>query len=89
MHLRETLSGPSLSPRIHWRNPPPEHTLTARSLKVVTAAHTDFWQRTHYGFQVDNGHHLCLSLTGGFTLSTKVISTPKHQYDQAGLLVWL
>jgi regulation of enolase protein 1 (concanavalin A-like superfamily) len=89
MHFRETFSSPSLSPPLQWRNPPPEHTLTAQGLKVVTAAHTDFWQRTHYGFQVDNGHHLCLPLSGDFTLSTKVISTPKNRYDQAGLLVWL
>jgi uncharacterized protein len=88
MHLRETFSGPSLSPPLQWRNSPPGYALTAQGLKVITAAHTDYWQRTHYGFQVDNGHHLCLSLTGDFTLSTKVISTPKHQYDQAGLLVW-
>ena len=73
---------------MQWRNPPPDYALTAQGLKVVTAAQTDFWQRTHYGFQVDNGHHLYLPLTGDFTLSTKVTSTPKHQYDQAGLLVW-
>ena len=89
MRFRETFSGPGLSPRIHWRNPPPDYALTPHGLKVMTAAETDYWQRTHYGFQVDNGHHLCLPLTGGFTLSTKVISAPKHRYDQAGLLVWL
>lgn len=89
MHFRETFSGPSLTPEIRWRNPPPNYDLTASGLKVATAAHTDFWQRTHYGFQADNGHHLCLPLAGDFTASTKVVSTPKHQYDQAGLLVWL
>lgn len=73
---------------MQWRNPPPHYALGPHGLEVTTAAQTDFWQRTHYGFQVDNGHHLCLPLTGDFTLSTKITSTPKHQYDQAGLLVW-
>ncbi|MCW5966425.1 MAG: DUF1349 domain-containing protein [Bryobacterales bacterium] len=28
------------------------------ALEISTTAHTDFWQRTHYGFQADNGHFL-------------------------------
>lgn len=88
MYFRETFSGPILNPQLHWRNPPPDYALTANGLTLATAAETDYWQRTHYGFQVDNGHHLATPLTGDFILSTKVVAAPKHQYDQAGLLVW-
>jgi regulation of enolase protein 1 (concanavalin A-like superfamily) len=48
---------------------------------------TDFWQRTHYGFEADNGHFLYLPVTGDFVLTTQVRSQPVHQYDQAGLMV--
>ena len=34
-------------------------------------------------------HVFQTAMAGNFTLSTTVISTPKHRYDQAGLLVWL
>ena len=56
---------------------------------VRTAAQTDFWQGTHYGFRVDNGHLLAAELGGDFRLETLVHGTPVHQYDQAGLMVRL
>src|SRR5689334_9757265 len=88
MHLRETFSGPSINRELHWRNPPPDYALTENGLTLATAAETDYWQRTHYGFRADNGHHLAAPLAGDFTLSAKVGWAPRHQYDQAGLLVW-
>jgi len=50
-------------------------------------AKTDYWQGTHYGFRVDNGHFLYLEVEGNFILSTKVSFFPANQYDQAGLMV--
>jgi regulation of enolase protein 1 (concanavalin A-like superfamily) len=58
-------------------------------LRLNPGAATDFWQRTHYGFEVDNGHFLFLEAAGDFVLTTKVTSNPLHQYDQAGLMVRL
>ncbi len=88
MQLRETFAGPTLDPALRWRNPPPDFALTSHGLAIETAAQTDFWQRTHYGFRVDNGHHLALSIAGDLTVTTKVVSEFRHQYDQAGLLLW-
>lgn len=48
---------------------------------------TDFWQKTHYEFQTDNGHFLYYELNGDFRLITKVKSKPANRYDQAGLMV--
>lgn len=48
---------------------------------------TDFWQKTHYGFQADNGHFLYAEAAGNFRLTTKVHSFPVHRYDQAGVMV--
>lgn len=59
----------------------------SRCLRIRPEAGTDFWQRTHYGFEADNGHFLYLEARGDFDLVTKVTSRPAHQYDQAGLMV--
>ncbi len=56
---------------------------------IETAAGTDFWQRTHYGFRADNGHFLYTRTQGNFVLTTRVGGAPVHQYDQAGLMVRL
>ena len=48
---------------------------------------TDFWQRTHYGFQRDNGHVLGHEVAGDFSCQVAVRTSPSHQYDQAGLML--
>jgi regulation of enolase protein 1 (concanavalin A-like superfamily) len=72
--------------RAGWLHPPPEWRID-RGLHVVTGARTDFWQRTHYGFQRDDGHVYALRVAGDFTLETRVRWTPRTQYDQCGLMV--
>jgi hypothetical protein len=37
----------------------------------------------------DNGHFLYAEVAGDFVMTTKVSFKPKHQYDQAGLMVRL
>jgi uncharacterized protein len=56
-------------------------------LRVAPEAATDFWQKTHYGFEADNGHFLHLEMAGDLVLSTRVRFQPVHQYDQAGLMI--
>lgn len=87
--LRDTFRSECISPRLEWFNPPPGWHVgrDGQGLCLETAAQTDFWQRTHYGFQADNGHFLGLKAWGDFCLSTRVTSHPVHQYDQAGLMV--
>lgn len=87
--LDETFAAPSPDPRLRWANPPPGWTAGPAGLVVRTAAGTDFWQGTHYGFRVDNGHLLAAGVGGDFVLETAVRAAPVHQYDQAGLMVRL
>jgi uncharacterized protein len=61
--------------------------MSASALIVRPAARTDFWQRTHYGFQADSGHFLYLDTSTDFECTTEVEFDPVHQYDQAGLMV--
>ena len=87
--LHERFTGPTLHPDLRWHCEPRRWTLTDGGLRVEPEAGTDFWQRTHYGFEADNGHALLAAVTGDFVLSTHVRFRPLHQYDQAGLMVRL
>lgn len=87
--LDERFDRATFAPQLRWRYEPAQWALDPASgvLRVHPDANTDFWQRTHYGFEADSGHFLHLQATGDFTLTTKVTSHPRHQYDQAGLMV--
>ena len=85
--LDERFSGTHFDPRLGWFNAPPSFSLGPSGLSVETAAATDFWQRTHYGFRADTGHALLLPVSGDFRIETEVEFFPLHQYDQAGLFV--
>jgi uncharacterized protein len=89
--LCETFTGASLDPRLRWFCEPAQWSLNPSmpALIVETGADTDFWQRTHYGFQADNGHFLYADVSGDFVLSTRVRAHPSNQYDQAGLMIRL
>ena len=78
-----------LDPRLTWHCAPPRWQLGSEGLRFATMAGTDFWQGTHYGFRVDNGHALLAEIGGDFVLETRVRTQPVHQYDQAGLMVRL
>jgi len=78
-----------LNVQLKWFCAPENWSLEDDNFVLRPAAKTDFWQRTHYGFQNDNGHFLYAELEGDFTLTTRVQITPEHQYDQAGLMVRL
>jgi regulation of enolase protein 1 (concanavalin A-like superfamily) len=87
--LHETFAGPTLHPALRWLNPPPAWTLDPATSRLVvhTAAETDFWQRTHYGFRSDSGHFLYAEVHGDAAITAKIHSFPAHQYDQAGLML--
>jgi uncharacterized protein len=85
--LSETFRGPGLDSRLSWRCPPSAWSVANARLTVIADAKTDFWQKTHYGFEADNGHFLFLRQDGNFNLSVRVRLFPVHQYDQAGLMV--
>lgn len=87
--IHETFKGENLHPALEWLNPPSSWRMDAvRSRLVVEpGGETDFWQRTHYGFRADNGHFLYAEIEGDGEISARVLATPAHQYDQAGLMV--
>jgi regulation of enolase protein 1 (concanavalin A-like superfamily) len=89
MLIDERFTGPLPSSQLSWTDEPESWELTPDGLVVAPAAKTDFWQRTHYGFQVDQGPRLLTPVSGDFIMETEVAFEPVHQYDQAGLMVRL
>jgi regulation of enolase protein 1 (concanavalin A-like superfamily) len=88
-HIDETFTGTEFHSQLRWHFPPAKWSLDAsrHCLRIEPDTGTDFWQRTHYGFEVDNGHCLFAPVAGDFVATTKVRFQPVHQYDQAGLMV--
>jgi regulation of enolase protein 1 (concanavalin A-like superfamily) len=56
-------------------------------LLVRSAAASDFWQRTYYGFRRDNGHFLHRPWTGELTAEAIFSGAYETLYDQAGLML--
>ena len=86
MQRTEQFLEPSLPQGFHWLNEPSQYHL-GDGLEIYTGEKTDFWQRTHYGFQRDDGHCLLIQQGGDFSLTTHVEFHPRVMYDQCGLIV--
>lgn len=78
-----------LDSNVSWFCPPAQFQIDTETNRLVikTDAKTDFWQRTHYGFEADNGHFLYREVKGDFEIMTKVHTYPVNRYDQAGLMI--
>jgi len=87
MQIKERFIDKSLDPNFKWFCEPETWSIDNEQLTISTDAETDFWQKTHYGFQVDNGHFLYAELSQDFVLETEVRSNFVNQYDQAGLMI--
>lgn len=69
-----------------WLYPPESYEFIENGVKIVTKDHTDFWQRTHYGFRNDNGHVCYKKIKGDFVLSAHTTFESDTIYDQCGLI---
>lgn len=72
-----------------WSNEPVSSEIIADTLVVEAAEGSDYWQKTMYGFQHDNGHALLApwedteAVEVSFTLDGFT-----ELYDQAGIFLW-
>jgi regulation of enolase protein 1 (concanavalin A-like superfamily) len=80
-------SSPVPNVQLSWHCEPARWSTPGEVLRIEPEAQTDFWQRTHYGFQADNGHFLFAHVTGDVVVTTHVRFEARHQYDQAGLML--
>lgn len=77
--LRDTLES------FAWLHPPARWTIDS-ALELTSLPDTDYWQRTHYGFQRDTGHFLHTTIDGDFGVTAALSFDPTAQYDQCGLM---
>jgi regulation of enolase protein 1 (concanavalin A-like superfamily) len=72
-----------------WFNEPKKWSSNASGIIVHTDGNTDFWRKTHYGFERDNGHFYYRSLPGdqSFTATVNVRGKYNTLYDQGGLML--
>lgn len=68
-------------------NEPPHWSVKDGDLLVHTQSETDFWLKTHYGFEVMNGHVFYESVETDFSVEVSLSMQPVSTYDQAGLFV--
>ena len=89
--IDERFSSVTLASELQWHCEPAKWSIRPgdRILRISPDANTDFWQRTHYGFEADSGHFLYVRTSGDFVVTAKVTTHPRNQYDQAGLMVRL
>lgn len=71
---------------MQWLNEPPHWSVSQNQITVQTAAKTDFWRLTHYGFIRDNGHFYFDDVDSDFVAEVKLCGRYKDLYDQAGLM---
>jgi regulation of enolase protein 1 (concanavalin A-like superfamily) len=72
---------------MRWLNEPASWRARGGVIEVVSAARTDFWRETHYGFVRDTGHFYADAVDGDFVATVKVSGAFQALYDQAGLMV--
>ncbi|WP_152393410.1 DUF1349 domain-containing protein [Paenibacillus guangzhouensis] len=68
-------------------NEPANMQVVEDSLVVRSHPSTDFWLKTHYGFEVMNGHVLHASIAADFNAEVSLHMRPAATYDQAGLFI--
>ena len=75
---------------LEWTRLPKDYTIGADRIEIVTAPHTDLWQRTYYHFRNDNAPVLQMTTEEqyfSFTVKTEFAS--KHRFDQCGVVMYL
>ena len=76
--------------QLQWTRKPADYTITEGKIEIVTAPHTDLWQRTYYHFRNDNAPVLQLEMEETFfSFTVKTQFQSKHRFDQCGIVMYL
>lgn len=74
-----------------WTRQPQSYSIKDNRIEIVTAPHTDLWQRTYYHFRNDNAPVLQMETEEqffSFTVKTN-FSESHHRFDQCGIVMYL
>ena len=74
-----------------WTREPAAFTVSADKVEVVTAPHTDLWQRTYYHFRNDNAPVFQMETEEKFFSFVVKASFAEshHRFDQCGIVMYL
>ncbi|MFJ5356096.1 DUF1349 domain-containing protein [Pectobacterium sp. CHL-2024] len=70
-----------------WINRPEYSEISEDRIVIVSDAHTDFWENTHYGFSHYTGHAYGKETESDFTFQVRIKADFKTLYDQAGIFI--
>ena len=76
--------------KLEWTRMPADHMISADKIEIVTAPHTDLWQRTYYHFRNDNAPVLQMQTDEKFfSFTVKTAFESSHRFDQCGIVMYL
>lgn len=70
-----------------WLHQPRTFDVSDRAVSITTEPHTDFWQRTYYGFRNDKAPALLFEHNTNFTFTTRASFSYRGRFDQCGVLL--
>ena len=76
--------------QLAWTRAPRVYKIEEGRIEIVTAPHTDLWQRTYYHFRNDNAPVLQLETEEKFfSFIVKADFEYQHRFDQCGVVMYL
>ena len=72
-----------------WLNQPKSSQISQESVNITTEPHTDFWQRSYYGFRHDNAPALLFESGINFSFTAQASFEYQARFDQSGLIIYL
>lgn len=73
-----------------WTRLPKSCNMGEDTIEIITAPHTDLWQRTYYHFRNDNAPVLQVKTREKFfSFVVKTHFESKHRFDQCGVVLYL
>ncbi len=76
--------------KMTWTREPLSYSLGEKRIEIVTAPHTDLWQRTYYHFRNDNAPVLQMRTQEQyFSFFVKTEFESRHRFDQCGIVLYL
>ena len=75
---------------LQWTRLPADFNISDDKIEILTAPHTDLWQRTYYHFRNDNAPVLQMNTAEQFfSFTVKTEFESKHRFDQCGIVLYL
>ena len=76
--------------KLEWTRKPASSSIASDKIEIVTAPHTDLWQRTYYHFRNDNAPVLQMKTKEAyFSFVVKTEFDSHHRFDQCGIVMYL